>query len=113
MPKGDFVGEFELYVMLALAHLGDEAYGLSIRQAIETRTGRSVALGAVYATLGRLEEKGLLAHRISEPRPVPGGRARKYYRLTASGARALAYSTEMLDRMMAGLTRHVRPERSR
>ena len=78
MAKGDFVGEFELYVMLALAHLGDEAYGVTIRREIEARTGRTIAIGAVYATLARLEEKGLVQFRISDPQPVQGGRARKY-----------------------------------
>jgi DNA-binding PadR family transcriptional regulator len=104
MPKGDFVGEFELYVMLALAHQGDEAYGVTIRRAIEDRTGRTVVIGAVYATLARLEEKGLVQFRISDPQPVQGGRARKYFTLTAAGRRALRHSTAMLARMMAGLS---------
>ena len=102
MAKGDFVGEFELYVMLALAHLGDEAYGVTIRREIEARTGRAIVIGAVYATLARLEEKGLVRFRISEPQPVQGGRSRKFFTLTAAGARALRHSTAMLARMMAG-----------
>ena len=76
MAKGDFVGEFELYVLLALAHLGDEAYGVTVRREIEARTEREIVIGAVYATLGRLEDKGLVRSRISEPQPVQGGRAR-------------------------------------
>lgn len=104
MPKGDFVGEFELYVILALAHQGDEAYGVTIRREIEERTGRTVVIGAVYATLARLEEKGLVQFRISDPQPVQGGRARKYFTLTAAGRRALRHSTAMLARMMAGLS---------
>lgn len=79
MAKGDFLGEFEIYVMLALDRLGLEAYGVTIRQEITARTGREVAIGAVYATLARLETKGLVAHRLSQPQPVPGGRARKYF----------------------------------
>lgn len=102
MAKGDFVGEFELYVLLALAHLGDEAYGVTIRREIEGRTGREIAIGAVYATLARLEDKGLVRFRVSEPQPVQGGRARKYFMLTAPGQRALRHSTSMLARMMAG-----------
>ena len=102
MAKGEFLGEFELYVMLALAHLGDEAYGVTIRQEIERRTGRDVAIGAVYATLSRLEEKGFVEHELSEPLPVQGGRARKYFTLTDSGDRALAHTTRMLARMMQG-----------
>jgi len=108
MAKGDFVGEFELYVMLALAHQGDDAYGVTIRREIEARTGRTIAIGAVYATLARLEGKGLVQFRISEPQPVPGGRARKYFNLTRSGARALRHSTAMLARMIVGLSPELR-----
>jgi PadR family transcriptional regulator PadR len=108
MAKGDFVGEFELYVMLALAHQGDDAYGVSIRREIETRTGRTVAIGAIYATLARLEEKGLVRFRVSDPQPVQGGRARKYFSLTGAGDRALRHSTAMLARMMAGLSPELR-----
>ena len=108
MAKGDFVGEFELYVMLALAHLGEDAYGVTIRREIEARTGRTVAIGAVYATLARLEEKGLVQFRISDPQPVQGGRARKYFSLTGAGTRALRHSTAMLARMIAGLSPQVR-----
>jgi len=108
MAKGDFVGEFELYVMLALAHQGDDAYGVTIRREIEARTGRTIAIGAVYATLARLEEKGLVQFRISDPRPVQGGRARKYFSLTRSGARAVRHSTGMLARMIAGLSPDLR-----
>lgn len=103
MPKGEFVGEFELYVLLALARLGDAAYGVSIRQAIEERTGREIAIGAVYATLGRLEDKSLVRHWMSDPTPVQGGRAKKHYALTPGGQRALRHSTTMLSRMMAGV----------
>ncbi|HTI35988.1 MAG TPA: helix-turn-helix transcriptional regulator [Vicinamibacterales bacterium] len=109
MPKGDFLGEFELYVMLALAHLGDEAYGISIRHDIEARTRRGVAIGAVYATLSRLEDKGLVRHQLSPPLPVQGGRARKCFVLTAAGDRALAHSTAMLARMMQGWKSRTEP----
>jgi DNA-binding PadR family transcriptional regulator len=102
MAKGDFLGEFELYVMLALAQLGPEAYGVTIRQEIERRTGRAAAIGAVYATLSRLEDKGLVEHVLTAPLPVQGGRARKCFVLTAAGEAALSYSTAMLARMMRG-----------
>jgi DNA-binding PadR family transcriptional regulator len=108
MAKGDFVGEFELYVMLALAQLDADAYGVTIRREIEARTGRTIAIGAVYATLARLEEKRLVQFRISEPQPVQGGRARKYFTLTAAGTRAVRHSTAMLARMMAGLSPDLR-----
>jgi PadR family transcriptional regulator len=102
VPKGDFVGEFELYVMLAVAQLGDEAYGLAIRRLIAHRTGRETAIWAVYATLGRLHDKGLVRFRLSDPQPVSGGRARKSFMLTAAGDRALRHSTSMLARMLEG-----------
>jgi DNA-binding PadR family transcriptional regulator len=101
MPKGDFLGEFEIYVMLALARLAPEAYGVAIRQEITRRTGREVAIGAVYATLSRLEEKKLVRF-LSDPLPVQGGRTRKHFSLTPAGERALAHSTRMLNRMMQG-----------
>ena len=102
MSKGRFLAEFELYVMLGLARLGDEAYGVSIRQEIEQRTGRPVSIGAVYATLGRLGDKGFVSFRTSDPRPVQGGRSRKYFDLTPGGLEALRHSTAMLTRMMEG-----------
>jgi len=100
MPKGDFLGEFEIYVLLAIKRLGDEAYGIGIRHAIEKRTGRDTAIGAVYATLARLEEKGLVRHAMSTPQPVAGGRGRKCFHLTPAGERGLSHSTTMLARMM-------------
>ena len=102
MPKGGLLGEFEICVLLAVTHLGDDAYGLAIRQAIAERTGRETAIGAVYATLGRLHDKGLVRFTVSDPQPVPGGRARKCFTLTAQGQRALRTATDMLARMLAG-----------
>lgn len=103
MGKGRHLAEFELYLLLALAHLGEGAYGVTIRREIERRSGRPVAIGAVYATLARLEEKGLVRFTITEPRPVPGGRSRKCVTLTRSGERALQRSADMLLRMLRGL----------
>jgi DNA-binding PadR family transcriptional regulator len=101
--EGRFLAEFELYVMLAVSRLGDEAYGAEIRREIESRAGRPVSIGALYATLGRLGDKGLLEFEISEPEPVPGGRARKYCRLTPEGREALEHSVTRLGRMMQGV----------
>lgn len=98
-----FLAEFELYVMLAVARLGDDAYGVTIRREIEGRTGRPVSVGALYATLGRLGDKGFVAFSNSPPRPVKGGRSRKYCALTEAGRSALAHSTTMLSRMMEGV----------
>lgn len=104
MPKGQFLGEFELYVMGALARLGDEAYGVTIRQEIESQCGRTVTIGAVYATLSRLFDKGYVTFRISDPLPVPGGRAKKHAKLTPDGRQALAHSAAMLRRILPALT---------
>ena len=109
MPK-KFLAEFELYVMLAVARLGDDAYGASIRREIEERTGRPVSIGALYATLVRLGDKGLLSFQVSDPQPVPGGRARKHCELTPLGDEALQHSAAMLSRMMDGLDLASAPE---
>jgi DNA-binding PadR family transcriptional regulator len=102
MAKGDWLGEFEMCVLLAVAQLGDDAYGMRVRQQIEGRTGRNVAIGAVYATLARLGEQHLVSAAVGEPQAMPGGRALKCYRLTAAGTRALTAATGMLKRMMHG-----------
>ena len=112
MAKGDFIGEFELYVLLAITQLEDGAYGIRIRREIERRTGREIAVGAIYATLGRLHEKGLVAFSLSDPEPVQGGRARKHYQLTPDGLRAVRHSTTMLTRMMAGANLAAKGRRS-
>ena len=98
-----FLPELELYVMLAVARLGDGAYGGAVRREIEARSGRSVSVGALYATLGRLEDKGLLSSRTAEPEPGKRGRPRKYCRLTPAGDAALRHSSTLLARMMEGL----------
>jgi DNA-binding PadR family transcriptional regulator len=102
MSKGDWLGEFELCVLLAVAQLGDDAYGLRVRQHLEQVTGRQMAIGAVYNTLARLKDKGLLRTRIEAPRPVQGGRSRSCFHLTAAGTRALTFSTSLLTRMISG-----------
>ena len=97
-----FLAEFELYVMLAIARLGRDAFGAAIRREIEERTGRPVSIGAVYATLGRMSDQGLLDHHLTEPQPVRGGRSKKIYTFTDAGAEALSTSARMLRRMMEG-----------
>jgi DNA-binding PadR family transcriptional regulator len=96
------LAEFELLVMLATARV-PEAYGASIRREIESRTDRDVSIGALYATLSRLEDKGMLRSGSAEPRPVPGGRARKLYHLTPGGVEAVRKATDMVDRLREGL----------
>ena len=101
--RAEYLAEFEMYVMLAVARPGLDAYGAAIRREIEVRAGRPVSIGAVYATLGRLEDAGLLTHEITDPLPVRGGRSRKVYELTPEGRHALETSTSMLTRMMDGV----------
>jgi DNA-binding PadR family transcriptional regulator len=103
MPKGDFLGEFEVLVLAALHRLGDDAYAVTVKRDIEQRAKRPASLGAIHAALARLGGKGFVVFRISDPLPVPGGRARKYSRITPAGVRALRRSTAALARMIDGL----------
>lgn len=103
MGKGDFLGEFEQMVLLAVARLRGDGYGVSIRREIERRTGRDVTVGAVYATLARLEEKGLLASEEGEPTPRRGGRARRHFGILPAGVASLEAARGMMDRMWDGV----------
>ena len=104
MPKSDHLSDFELFVMLAIAALGDDAYGVTITTRISDRTGRDVSIGAVYATLGRLGDKGFVTFSFSDPEPVRGGRSRKLVSLTPAGARALRATTESIASMLDGVS---------
>ena len=103
MGKGDYLGEFELVVLLSLARLGDDAYGMTIRMEIERQTRRDVSIGAIYATLRRLERKGFIGSRLGSPTAARGGRAKRYFRLEDAGARALERSRDMFARLWSGL----------
>lgn len=103
MSKGEYLGEFEQMVLLALLRLKNDAYGVTVRREIQSRTDRRVAIGAVYACLERLERKGYVTTTISDPQPVPGGRSRKYFKFTRAGAQALQQSREMMQRMAEGM----------
>jgi PadR family transcriptional regulator len=93
------LGTFEEQVMLAVVHAGADAFGMSVRREIESRTGRDVAIGAVYATLDRLEAKKL----ISSVRPRTGGASRRIFRLTSAGSRALMATRTMRDGLWRGI----------
>jgi len=97
------LGEFEQIVLLALLRLGDEAYGVAVADEIAERAGRRVSLGAIYTTLDRMESKGLVGSRIGESTAERGGRAKRYFRPTADGIRALEASQRVLARMKEGL----------
>ena len=97
------LGEFEHLVLLAILRLGDEAYAIPIRQEIEERTGRSVARGALYTALERLEGKGCLRSRMSPPVRERGGRSRRYFTVTPAGLAAIRASRQSLLRLWQGL----------
>ena len=103
MPKGAYLGQFEQHVLAALLRLRGNAYGVTIRREIIERTGRDVAVGAIYATLDRLEAKGYVSSRLGEATPERGGRAKRYFEIEAPGVRALEDSWRMSDQMRAGL----------
>ena len=103
MAKGELLGSFEQLILLALIHLGRDAYGMTVRQEIERRTARRVSLGAVYATLDRLEHKGLVSSRTGDPATERQGRARRFFHIEESGHHALRQALETLDRMRTGL----------
>src|SRR5712691_5395147 len=103
MTKRDYLGNFELIVMLALIRLGENAYGVPITLEIEERTGREVAVGSVYAALERLEDKGFVTSELGESTPERGGRAKKYFRLTARGLKEVRETQRALVNLRHGL----------
>src|SRR5690349_18072416 len=97
------LGEFEQIVLLAVVRLGKEAYGVAIRHEIAERAGRPVTVGALYATLDRLEAKGLVHSWFADPTPQRGGRSRRYFEVLPPGLAALAESRSMFERMWRGV----------
>ena len=102
------LGEFEQLVLLALMRLGPDAYGATVRREIEEHAGREVSISAVYTTLERLEQKGLVRSRIGEPTPERGGRRRRHFELLPFGARSLRDAYRALAGMTAGLERRLK-----
>ena len=105
------LGEFEQLVLLAIMHLGDDVYGVPIADEIERRTGRSVSPAAVYVTLRRLEQKGLLSSFMSDPTPERGGKARRCVNVTPAGLESLRAARHVLDSMWKGLDPGLRSHR--
>jgi PadR family transcriptional regulator PadR len=97
------LGALELTVLLAVARLADEAFGLAVRRDVSDRTGREYSVGAIYTTLQRLEDKGLLTSRSTDPLPVRGGRSRRQFTLTAAGAIALRHAERVAASVWSGL----------
>lgn len=97
------LGEFEQRVLMAVHHLHGQGYAVSIADHLGERTGRTPNLGAIYATLDRLEKKGFAVSRLGDPTPERGGRAKRLYRIDAPGLRALADAKQAEIRMWDGL----------
>jgi DNA-binding PadR family transcriptional regulator len=103
MSGRDYLGEFEHLIVLALLRLEDRAYGVTVRQEIEFRARREVSIGAVYATLDRLETKGYVKSRYGDPTPERGGRSKRFFRVTAQGIAAVNRTQRALRSMTEGL----------
>lgn len=94
------MAEFEQLVLAAILSLRDDAYGVTIHRKVEELSApKPVALGAIYVTLDRLEDKGMVSSRLSDPTPERGGRAKRLYKLEALGERALQESAETARRI--------------
>lgn len=102
MPDELYLGEFEQIVLLAILRLSDNAYGVTIREEIGTCTGRAPSPGALYTTLDRLEEKGLLSSRTGDPTPQRGGRAKRFFTVSATGVKAVAQAQRRYQKLLEG-----------
>lgn len=104
-PRG-----LELTVLLSVARLGDDAYGLAIRRDVSERLQREYSVGAIYTTLERLSDKGLLTSRIADPTPTRGGRARRHFRVTITGERAIEAARRQATSQWSGVLNPFNPE---
>jgi DNA-binding PadR family transcriptional regulator len=109
MPKGHYLGDFEQLVLLALIRLGPRAYGMTVRRELEETADRRVSLGAIYATLDRLEGKNLVTSVLGASGAGRRGRAKRFFRVKAPGVRALRASLASSDRMRQGIHGLERP----
>ncbi len=103
MNKITYLGELEQMILWTVLRLGDEAYGLAVRDQLEVRAGRSVARGAVYTTLDRLVSKGYLVSRLADPDESRAGRPRRYFSVTATGREALREARDAFVNLWSGL----------
>lgn len=99
----EYLGSFELMVILTLIRLGDNAYGVPITKEIEELSGRDIAIGSVYAALDRLEQKGFVYAELGESTPERGGRAKKYFKITGKGMKVVQETQQTLTRLWKGL----------
>lgn len=103
MPRGGYLGEFEQMVLLTVARLGDDAYGMAILDELLERTGIDASVGSVYAALDRLKRHGYVSSRLGEPTKERGGRAKRFFELEPEGAVALQRARQALDSLWEGL----------
>lgn len=103
MTRQAELGELEHLTLLAVVRLDEEAYGANVRRELERSADRSVSVATVYVTLVRLQKKGFLESRETAPEPVRGGKAKRCYRISADGARALRDARAVFDRMWRGV----------
>jgi len=103
MARQPALGEFEQMVLLAILRQGEDAYGVTIRAELKVCTGREPAPGALYTTLDRLEEKGLVRSRLGDPTPQRGGRAKRYFEVTGTGLKAVTHAVRSYQRLLHGL----------
>lgn len=103
MPRRNPVGNLDLIAMSALVRLGDEAYGVSVSHEIKQTTGAEVALGTIYAVLQRLEREGMVTSSLGESTPERGGRAKRYFRITARGLREVKQMRRALGKLWQGV----------
>jgi PadR family transcriptional regulator, regulatory protein PadR len=108
MKRGELLGSLEHIILLALVRLDGCAHGMIVRREIEDRTGRNISIGAVYATLERLEAKGYVSSSTGDPTPERGGRAKRLFRVEAAGKRALQISEQTLQSLTADLKGRLR-----
>ena len=103
MPRGDYLGEFEQMILLTVARLDDEAYGMAILDELQARTRAEAAVASVYAALDRRERRGFVTSKVGDPTPERGGRAKRFFKLVPAGALALYRSRNALDSLWEGL----------
>lgn len=108
--RDNLLGPHEQVVLLAILHIGEGAYGMTIRREVEQRAGRNLSIGAVYTTLERLQRKGYVRSRIGEPTTERGGRAKRHYWITAKGESALRESHNLFRVMTEGLDLEWQPK---
>jgi PadR family transcriptional regulator len=99
MTSRGYLGELELMLLLAVIHLRDEAYGVPIARELEKLRGREVSVGSVYASLERLEAKGLVASNLGDPTPERGGKAKRFFRITREGLHQVQETRRVLTRL--------------